>query len=137
SAIKREAGLKDTGRLLPGHGGVLDRFDSLLLVSPAVYYLWVYIIQWLPASPTALRERARWARVSREARGGTRGEPRGRGYRPVRGVPGAWLVGIVRAGLLAAALHYAWLYLPAFLIPTLLAAVFDPLVNRLHGVWGL
>lgn len=55
----------------------------------------------------------------------------------MKGVPRAWLVGIVGAGLLAAALHYAWLYLTPFLIATLLAAVIDPLVNRLHGVWGL
>ncbi len=44
SCIKRDFKKKDYGAILPGHGGILDRFDSVLFVTPVVYYMMLYII---------------------------------------------------------------------------------------------
>lgn len=42
SAIKRNYDIKDYGKLIPGHGGILDRFDSMIITAPIIYYLIVF-----------------------------------------------------------------------------------------------
>ena len=44
SAIKRNYQIKDYGTLIPGHGGILDRFDSVIFTAPIIYFLARYLI---------------------------------------------------------------------------------------------
>jgi phosphatidate cytidylyltransferase len=46
SAIKRNQDIKDYGKLIPGHGGILDRFDSILFTGPVVYIIYLIYATW-------------------------------------------------------------------------------------------
>ena len=44
SAIKRNYEIKDYGKLIPGHGGIMDRFDSVIVTAPMIYFLFSLLV---------------------------------------------------------------------------------------------